>query len=95
MPYIALKPTRFDRAYIIGERIPDSVVDPSRAEGLAAMGLIRAVPEEQPAEEQPQEAPQAAAEAAGDDAGGNTTGPVEEAAETDVSAQAAKKKGKK
>ena len=41
MPYIALRPCRFDRPYFIGETIPDEVVDPARAEGLIAMGRIQ------------------------------------------------------
>lgn len=40
MAYIAVRPSNFDRAYAIGELIPDNVVDPSTAESLIAMGRI-------------------------------------------------------
>ena len=43
MPYIALRPCRFNRPYSIGETIPDEVVDPARAEGLIAMGRIQRI----------------------------------------------------
>ena len=44
MPYIALKHVKFDREYMIGETIPDHVVDPSRAAALVGMKLIAAIP---------------------------------------------------
>lgn len=40
MSYIAVKPVKFDRQYAIGEEIPVSVVDPTRANDLIKMGLI-------------------------------------------------------
>lgn len=40
MAYIALKASRFDRKYAIGELIPDGVVDPRAAASLVAMGRI-------------------------------------------------------
>lgn len=48
MPYIALKPTKFDREYMIGETIPDHVVDPSRAVALVGMKLIAAIAAAEP-----------------------------------------------
>lgn len=85
MPYIALKPIRFDRPYFIGETIPDEAVAPARAGDLAAMGLIAAV-------KAPQEPAQAAEEAAG------VNGPAEPetaAGEPQEPAQAAKKRSAK
>ena len=35
MPYRAIKRIRFDRDYLVGEEIPDEVVDPARAKFLA------------------------------------------------------------
>ena len=40
MAYIALKASRFDRKYVIGQLIPDGVVDPRAAASLVAMGRI-------------------------------------------------------
>lgn len=40
MAYIAGKPVRFDRDYAIGERIPDSVIDPRAVQRLINMGRI-------------------------------------------------------
>jgi hypothetical protein len=40
MSYIAVKPVKFDRLYAIGEEIPVTVVDNSRAKDLIKMGLI-------------------------------------------------------
>lgn len=44
MPYVAVRPIRFDRDYAIGEIITDGVVDLSRAESLIKMGLILQAP---------------------------------------------------
>ena len=40
MAYIANRPVRFDRNYAIGERIPDSVIDPKMTTKLISMGRI-------------------------------------------------------
>ena len=40
MAYIASRPVRFDRDYTIGERIPDSVIDPKMIRKLIGMGRI-------------------------------------------------------
>ena len=40
MAYIAAKSVKFDRAYSIGETIPDAVIDPSRVKSLIEMGRI-------------------------------------------------------
>lgn len=40
MAYIAGKPVRFDRNYSVGERIPDSVIDPRAVPRLINMGRI-------------------------------------------------------
>lgn len=40
MAYIANRPVRFDRDYAIGERIPDSVIDPKMTTKLISMGRI-------------------------------------------------------
>lgn len=61
MPYIALKHVKFDREYVIGETIPDHVVDPSRAAALVGMKLIAAL-----AAAAPQESAQDDAGTAGD-----------------------------
>lgn len=44
MAYTALKPVRFDKDYIIGENIPDNVIDDSRVKDLVQMGLISKAP---------------------------------------------------
>lgn len=41
--YIANRPVRFDRDYMVGERIPRSAVDPNMVGKLAAMGRILCV----------------------------------------------------
>lgn len=51
MPYIALKHVKFDREYLIGETIPDQVVDPSRAAALVGMKLIAAIAAAEPSQE--------------------------------------------
>ena len=51
MPYIALKHVKFDREYMIGETIPDHVVDPSRAAALVGMKLIAAIAAAEPSQE--------------------------------------------
>ena len=91
MPYIARKPTRFDRPYAIGERIPDGVVDPARAEGLIAMGRIQRVDDAEP--DQPAGEAQEAAGAT-ESAGGVNNAPAEPetAAGEATAAKAAKKK---
>lgn len=45
MPYGALKRVRFDRDYLIGEEIPDEVVDPARAEFLINSSYIVKMPD--------------------------------------------------
>ena len=38
--YIANRPVRFDRDYAIGERIPESVIDPNMVGKLVGMGRV-------------------------------------------------------
>ena len=90
MPYIARKPARFDRPYAIGERIPDGVVDPARAEGLIAMGRIQWVDETEP--DQPAGEAQEAAGATESTGGVNAPAEPETAAGEATAAKAAKKK---
>ena len=100
MPYIALKPVRFDRDYIIGESIPDDVVNPGRAADLQAMKLIAAVPAAPTAEpeqpEQPEQpgGPQKPAGAAESAEGVNTHPDAETPAGETTAANAAAKKPK-
>ena len=99
MPYIARKPANFDRAYSIGEIIPDAVVDPRRAESLIAIGRIAAAPEaaEAPGEQDApsEETDQEAAEAVLEDGGVNGPAEDETAAGEPTAANAAKKRGAK
>ena len=90
MPYIARKPARFDRPYAIGERIPDGVVDPARAEGLIAMGRIQRVDDAEP--DQPAGEAQEAAGATESAGGVNAPAEPETAAGEATAAKAAKKK---
>lgn len=46
MPYRALKRIRFDRDYLVGEEVPDEVVDPARAKFLADSNYIVKLPDE-------------------------------------------------
>lgn len=46
MPYRAIKRIRFDRDYLVGEEIPDEVVDPARAKFLADSNYIVKLPDE-------------------------------------------------
>lgn len=86
MPYIALRPCRFDRPYFIGETIPDEVVDPARAEGLISMGRIQRT--------FAQESGESGAELQGADSApeGGDTGEDEKDAEKPAEAKAAIKK---
>lgn len=49
MPYIALKPVKFDREYLVGEIIPDQAVDECRAAALEGMKLIARTAAQEPA----------------------------------------------
>ena len=51
MPYIALKPVKFDREYLVGEIIPDQAVDAGRASALEGMKLIARTAAQAPAED--------------------------------------------
>lgn len=83
MAYIANKPVRFDRAYGIGEVIPDAVIDPKMARRLADMGRIlrveipRADEDAGEAAAKPQESAQSA-EGTGTQAGGESRGSAAE-----------------
>lgn len=80
MAYIANRPVRFDRAYGIGEVIPDAVIDPKMARRLADMGRILCV-EIPRADEDAGEAaskPQESAEGTGTQAGRENRGSVAE-----------------
>lgn len=39
--YIALKPVKFDRHYIVGENIPKEVIEPNMIEKLIKSGVIQ------------------------------------------------------
>lgn len=58
MAYIANRPVRFDRNYAIGEKIPDSVIDPKMTTKLISIGRIIRIPDPQPE-------PEATADSAG------------------------------
>lgn len=65
MPYIARKPSSFDRKYSIGEIIPDAVVDPARGASLVSMGRLSYIeqpenPEQENGEKPAQEAQEGA-----------------------------------
>ena len=57
MPYRALKRIRFDRDYLVGEEIPDEVVDPARAKFLADSNYIVKLPDEPKEPEKTDEKP--------------------------------------
>lgn len=54
--YIANRPVRFDRDYMVGERIPRSAVDPNMVGKLADMGRILCVDLPENGENEPVEA---------------------------------------
>lgn len=77
MAYIANRPVRFDRNYAIGEKIPDSVIDPKMTTKLISMGRIIRIPDTQPGQE-------AAADSAGQPQDGdNGTGGTNTHADTE------------
>lgn len=81
MAYIANRPVRFDRNYAIGERIPDSVIDPKMTTKLIGMGRIIRIPD---METQPDTPADGAGEPQGGDngeGGTNTHGDAENATE--------------
>ena len=51
MAYIACKPVRFDKDYVVGEKIPDHVIFPGRIAAIVGMGLIKPVEGAQDAQE--------------------------------------------
>ena len=57
MPYRAIKRIRFDRDYLVGEEIPDEVVDPARAKFLADSNYIVKLPDEPKEPEKTDEKP--------------------------------------
>lgn len=81
MAYIANRPVRFDRNYAIGEKIPDSVIDPKMTTKLISMGRIIRIPDPQPEQDTP--ADSAGEPQSGDngEGGTNTHGDEENAPE--------------
>ena len=45
MPYRAIKRIRFDRDYLVGEEIPDEVVDPARVKFLEDSNYLVKLPD--------------------------------------------------